>query len=152
MPRLEESIDISAAPSVVFKFCHDLARWPEWDERVVGVELLSSKPVRRGALLSVDAGRSGKYLFSWDAEYAEFQFPHNSKLRVVSAALSSPFDAGSESWRFSSVGGSTRFTLVWDYQPRNFFARIADTLGRRASTRRAIRRSLANLKAMVEAG
>ena len=63
-----------------------------------------------------------------------------------------PFGTGSESWQFSSTSGGTRFTLVWDYQPRGFLARLADLLGRRASTRRAIRRSLVNLKQVIEAG
>jgi hypothetical protein len=42
--------------------------------------------------------------------------------------------------------------VIWDYQLRNVVARIADALGRRAATRSAIRRSLANLKALIEAG
>jgi hypothetical protein len=50
------------------------------------------------------------------------------------------------------VGGGTRFTLVWDYKPRGVLARLADVLGGRASARRAIRHSLANLKDMIEAG
>jgi uncharacterized membrane protein len=151
MPRIEESIEIAAASSTIFRFCHDVDRWPEWDERVMRVELLTSKPIRRGTLLSIDASRSGKYLFSWDAEYTDFQFPQSSTLRVVDAAPSSSFRSGAESWRFSSAGGSTRFTLVWDYQHRGILARITDALGGRSATRRAIRRSLANLKAMVEA-
>ena len=152
MPRIEESIEITAAPVTVFKFCHDVARWPEWNDRVVGVELLSPKPVRRGTLLSIDAGRAGKFSFSWDAEYTEFQFPRGSTLRVINAAPSSPFKTGSESWKFDSVGGGARFTVAWDYEHRNFITRIADALGQRAATRSGIRRSLANLKAMVEAG
>ena len=140
MPCIEESIEIAAAPVTVFKFCHDAARWPEWNGRVVGTELLSPKPVRRGTLLSIDAGRAGRYLFSWDAEYTEFQFPRASTLRVINAAPSSPFKAGSESWKFDSAGGGTRFTVIWDYEHRNFIARVADALGRRAATRSAIPR------------
>ncbi len=152
MPRIEESIEIAAAPVAVFKFCHDVARWPEWNERVVGVELLSPKPVRRGTLLNIDAGRAGKFAFSWDAEYTEFQFPRASTLRVINAAPSSPFKAGREIWKFDSAGGSARFSVVWDYEPRNFIARIGDALGRRAATRAAIQRSLTNVKTLVEAG
>lgn len=152
MPCIEESIEIAAAPAAVFRFCHDVTRWPEWNDRVVGVEMLSPKPVRRGTLLSIDAGRAGRFSFSWDAECTEFQFPRGSTLRVINAAPSSPFKTGSESWKFDSVGGGTRVTVVWDYQHRNFIARIADALGGRTATRRAIRRSLADLKALVEAG
>jgi uncharacterized membrane protein len=152
MPCIEEHIEIAAAPSSVFRFCHDFTRWPEWNERIVSVEMLSPQPVRRGALFSIDAGRGGRYLFSWDAEYVEFQFPQQSVLRVVDAAPSSPFKTGTESWQYSSTGGGTRFTLVWDYQLRNLIARIADALGRRAATRRDIRRSLINLKKLIETG
>jgi hypothetical protein len=152
MARIEEHIEIAAAPASVFGFCHDVARWPRWNERVVRVELLSAAPVRRGTLLRIDAGRAGRFLFSWDAEYAEFQYPHNSTLRVIDAAPSSPFGAGTESWQFGSVSGGTRFALVWEYQPRGFLGRLADALGGRASTRRAIRRSLANLKQRIEKG
>ena len=151
MPHIEEHIDIAAAPTVVFRFCHDEDRRPEWDERVMRVQLLTSKPVRRGTLVNVDAGRAGKFLYSWDAEYAEFQFPRGSTLRVIDAAPSSPFRAGTERWQFDPTGGGTRFVLTWDYQPRGILARIADVLGRRAATRRAIQRSLANLKAAIEA-
>jgi hypothetical protein len=152
MPRIEESIEIAAAPITVFRFCHDVTHWPEWNDRIVSVELLSPKPVRRGTLLSIDVGRRGRYLFSWDAEYVEFQFPRGSRLRVINAAPSSPFKAGSESWKFDSAGGGTRFTVTWHYQHRNLIARIVDALGRRAATRTAIRRSLVNLKETVEAG
>ncbi len=152
MPRIEESIQIAAPPTTVFKICHDLARWAEWDERVVGVKLLSPKPVRRGTLVSVDAGRSGRFLYSWDAEYVDFQFPQDLTLRVVDAAPSSPFNAGTEKWQCTAAGGGTRFTLTWDYQPRNVVARILDALGRRGATRRAIQHSLANLKTLAEAG
>ena len=150
MARIENHIDIAAAPAAVFRFCHDAAHRPEWDERVTRVELLTPKPVRRGTLVRIDAGRSGKFLFSWDAEYAEFQFPTSSTLRVIDAAPSSPFGDGTETWEFGPAGGGTRFTLVWEYKPRGFFARIADSLGGRASTRRAIRRSLASLKDLLE--
>ncbi len=152
MPRIEESIEIAAAPVSVFEFCHDAARWSEWNERVVGVELLSSKQIRRGTLFSVDAGRGGRYLFSWDAECTQFQFPRGSTMRVVNAAPSSPFKSGTESWQFNLEGGGTRVTVVWEYQLRNVVTRIADALGQRAATRSTIRRSLANLKALIEAG
>ena len=71
---------------------------------------------------------------------------------MVDAAPSSPFKTGRESWECNSAGGGTRFTLTWDYQPRNFIASIADALGRRSATRRDIRRSLDNLKKLIEAG
>jgi hypothetical protein len=150
MARIEEHVHVVAARADLFRFCHDVARRPQWDERVVRVKLLTSRPIRRGTLLRVDAGRAGKVLFSWDAEYADFHFPSTSTLRVLDAAPSSPFRAGTETWQFSSTTAGTRFTVVWDYQPSGILARIADALGRRALTRRAIQRSLANLKTIIE--
>jgi len=152
MARIEESINIVAAPTAVFRLCHDIARRPEWDTRVVGVELLTPAPLRRGSLVRVEAGRGGKFLFSWDAEYSGYQFPSSSTLKVLDAAPSSPFISGSETWQFSKSDDGTRFTLIWEYKPRGFIARIKDALGGRSAARRAIRRSLDNLKSLAEAG
>lgn len=153
MPRIEQSIDIASSQAEVFRFCHDVARRPDWDEQVARVELLTPPPIRQGSLLRFDASEAGRSVFSWDAEVVSFKFPHSSQLRVIDAASSSPFARGSQlSWQFSSVGGHTRFTWLWDYQPRGFIARILDRLGGQASTRRAIHNNLNKLKAMLETG
>ena len=150
MARIEESVEIAASPSDVFKLCHDIARRPQWDARVVGVELLTSAPLRRGSLVRIEAGSKGKFLYSWDAEYADYRFPSGSTLKVLDAAPSSPFQAGTETWRVDKSPAGTRFVLLWEYTPRGIIARIRDSLGRRAATGRAIRRSLSNLKALAE--
>ena len=111
---------------------------------------LSPAPVRRGSLVRIDAGRAGKFLFTWDGEYTGYQLPSGSTVKVLDAAPSSPFKTGTETWKFSRVGDSTRFSLTWVYQTRGLLSRITDTLGRQAATRRAIRRSLENLKHLIE--
>jgi len=151
MTRIAENIEIAASSTVVFRFCHDVARRSEWDERVVSVELLTSMPIRRGALLRIDARHAARPVFTWDAEYVEFQFPSSSRVRVVDAAPSSLFETGSEKWQFDSVGSATRFTLVWEYKPRGFLGGFLDKLRRRSVVRQAIKHSLVNLKEMVEA-
>jgi uncharacterized protein YndB with AHSA1/START domain len=150
MTRIEASVEIAAAPLTVFRLCHDLERRPEWDERVVGIELITPAPVRRGSLVRIDAGRAGQYLFTWEAEYADLQLPSGSTLKVIDAAPSSPFKSGTETWKFDHTGSGTRLTLAWEYQPRGIFARIGDALSGRRATQSAIRRSLKNLKALLE--
>jgi uncharacterized protein YndB with AHSA1/START domain len=153
VPTIEETIDIAAGPSDVFRFCHDAARRPDWDEQVLHVELLTPRPIRLGTLLRVDGKQSGGSVFSWDGEVVSYQFPLHSRIRVLDVASSSPFAPGSEiNWKFSSAGSSTRLTWTWDYQPRGFIARVLDSLGGRASTQRAIKNSLNNLKALIEGG
>lgn len=151
MTRIQESVEIAAAPMVVFGFCHDPKRRAEWDERVVGVEMITPAPIRKGTLIRFDAGSRGKFLFSWEAEYTAHQTPSGSTLKVLDAAPSSPFGTGTETWQFNKIGNGTRFTLIWEYQPRNFFVRVGDALWRRAGTRRAIQRSLKKLKKIIEA-
>ena len=114
------------------------------------MELLTSGPVRSGTLIRVDAARSGSYAFSWDGEYESYHFPSSSRVRVLDAAPSSPFVRGTETWEFISVAGGTRLAVTWDYATRGFLGRVADALVRRGATRRAIRRSLNNLKTLVE--
>ena len=152
MPQIEDTIEIAAPRADVFRFCHDISNWPDWDEQVVHVELLTPRPIRQGTLLRIDSKQGGA-VFSWDAEYIRFQLPQGSRVRVIDAASSSPFGKGSElEWELSSVGSSTRFTWIWDYRPHGLIARIVDALGRRASTQKAIQRSLTNLKEMIEGG
>ncbi len=152
MARIEESVEIAAAPANVFRFCHEPEKRPDWDERVTRVELLTSKPVRQGTLVRFDIGQAGGALFSWDGEYVRFQYPLGSTVRVLDAAPSSPFKSGTETWEFSATAMGTRVTVIWEYSPRGLLARIGDALGGRGSARRAIRRSLANLKKLVEGG
>jgi hypothetical protein len=153
VPRIEQSVDIAASQPEVFRFCHDVARRSNWDAQVARVELLTPPPVRQGSLLRFDASQAGRSVFSWDAEVVSFKSPHSSQLRVIDAASSSPFAPGSQlSWQFSLVGGRTRLTWVWDYQPRGLIARIMDRLGGHASTQRAIHASLHKLKTLLEAG
>jgi hypothetical protein len=152
MARIEASIEIAAAPMTVFRFCHDLARWPEWNTRVVDTEMITSGPVRRGSLIRIDAGRSGQYRFTWEAEYVSYQMPGGSTLKALDVAPSSPFKSGTETWQLSQVAAGTRFTLIWEYEPKGFISRVTDALGGRSATQRAIRRSLKNLKTLIEAG
>ena len=151
MPRIEERINIAVPRSDLFRFCHDVERRPEWDERVEQMTLLTASPIRRGTLFRIDARPVRGPVFSWEGEYVDYQYLDSSTVRVIDAAPSSHFKAGREKWRFSSSHGRTQFTLLWEYDVRGFLGRILDLLGRRAATHQAIRRSLINLKDMIEA-
>ena len=149
MARIEEQIEIAASSSDVFRLCHDVTKRPVWDERVGRIELITPAPIRSGTLIQVDA-RRGSSFFGWEGEYAEFKYPLNSTVKVLDAAVSSPFKAGEEQWTFSKLSDGTRLSLTWEYEPRNIIFRILDVLGGRAGTRAAIRRSLSNLKQLIE--
>jgi hypothetical protein len=112
--------------------------------------MITPPPVRRGSVIRIDAGRSGQYQFTWDAEYTSYQMPSGSALKVLDAAPSAPFKSGTETWRFDQTGEGTTFGVVWEYQPRGIINRITDALGRRAATGRAIRASLENAKSQIE--
>jgi hypothetical protein len=151
MPIIQDSIEIDAAATDVFRYCHDIAARPLWDDRVLRIKMLSTAPIRTGTLIQVDAARSGTYAFSWDAEYSEFRYPSGSTLRVIDAAPSSPFVRGStETWTFTSSGGTTRMTIKWNYVTKGFVAKLTDRLVGRTAMKGAIRRSLGNLKRNME--
>jgi hypothetical protein len=154
VPIIQETVDIAVGPADVFRFCHDAASRPEWDELVLRIEFLTPRPMRTGTLLRVDGRPGGRStVFSWDAEVVSYHFPLSSTVRVLDTAFSSPFGPGSEvSWEFSSATGGTRVTWTWNYKPGGFIASIRDVLGGRGATQRAIRKSLNNLKEMIEGG
>jgi uncharacterized protein YndB with AHSA1/START domain len=152
MPRIEERIEIAAPTSTVFRACHDAEKRSEWDERIKRMVLITPAPIRQGTLFQIDAVSSGGTVFGWEGEFSEYRYPMNATLKLLDAAPSSPFKAGTETWQYSAMEGSTDLTVVWEYQPRNLIARIVDTVAGQALTRRAIRKSLSNLKEMVEDG
>ncbi len=147
MPIIEETIEIAAPRVNVFKLCQQLNRWPDWNEQVAHVKMISPAPMRSGSWLRIDSKPGRGSVFSWDAELLEIQIPSSLRLRVMDAASSSPFGPGSElTWRLESVGNSTRFTWRWDYKTQGFISNIKDKLGGHSAARRAIRQSLENLK------
>ncbi len=153
MPKIEEQIEISAARADVFRFCHDMTKWSEWAEEVMYVELLTPKPLRAGTLLRIDAQQGHGAIFSWEAEFVNYQMPMGSILQAIDTAPSSPFGVGSQlSWQLESGNGVTQMTWIWDYKPGGFIASIKDVLGGKSSTHKAIKRSLVNLKTLLESG
>jgi ribosome-associated toxin RatA of RatAB toxin-antitoxin module len=152
MPRITADVRVHTSPADLFRFCHNVERRPDWDERIVHMELLSPPPLRTGTLVRVDVGEDGEFKFTWDGEYTTVQFPSRSQVRVLDAAMKSPFSTASETWTFEHCEEGTHFSLVWEYEPRGLPARVLDVLGRRARTERAIGRSLVQLKELVEAG
>ncbi|MGD8245016.1 MAG: SRPBCC family protein [Anaerolineae bacterium] len=151
MPRMEEQIDIATRPADVFRLCHDMDRRAEWDERVSDVQILTHKPIRSGTVVRIDTHPAMGTVFSWEGSFVDYSLPSSSRLEVIDAAPSSYFVTGTEGWRFEASDTGTLVTLVWDYRPRGIIGRLLDPLVRRGATRRAIRQSLENLKAMAEA-
>ena len=150
MPRIEGQIDIATGATRVFRFCHDADHRAEWDERVSRAQVLTPGPVRRGTVLRFDTDPAGSAVFSWDAEVVSFQFPSSSTLKVTDVAPSSTFVSGSEAWRFEGSGGSTRLSVVWEYEPRGIIGRVLDVLVRRRTNANVLQQSLKNVKMEME--
>jgi uncharacterized protein YndB with AHSA1/START domain len=152
LPKIAESIQIAAAPTEVFRFCHDMKRRPNWDERVDRIELQGfSNVLRRGALIRVDSRAGGQLPYSWEGEYTQFRVPQGSNVRVMESAEVSHFAPGStEEWQFEPSQGGTRFTIIWTYETRGFLGLVYDRLFRRSALRRSISSSLENVKQLLE--
>jgi uncharacterized membrane protein len=151
MPRIHEQIQIEAGTTMVFRFCHDLDRRPEWDERMTRVQALTPKPIRRGTVVRADTRPPMGSVFSWEGEFVEFHFPRRSRIEVIDVAPSSHFVDGSEEWGFRRASDGTEVSFLWEYRPRGILGRILDIIVRRRAIRRAVAQSLENLKGMIEA-
>ena len=151
MPAIHKHIQIEARPTGVFRFCHDMNRRPDWDERVTRAKVLTPKPIRRGTVVRMDTKPPMGDVFSWEGEFVEFHFPSSSRIDVIDVAPSSPFVEGSEELQVRRSGNGTALSLRWEYTPRGILGRILDLLVRQRAVRRAVAKSLENLKAMIEA-
>ena len=151
MARIVGDIDVPGRPSGVFRFCHDMDRRPDWDERVTRAKIITPKPVRTGTVIRVDSlPPRGGPVFSWEGAFVTYSYPSSSRLVVIDAAPSSYFANATEEWSFSRSDGGTQVRLVWEYQPRGILGRITDPLVTRRSVRRAINQTLDNLQRALQ--
>ena len=148
MATLERSIEIRASAETVFDFV--VAEWESsmsfWQGGVYEWKPLSQGPMGNGFRVSYVARMLGVG-FRIEMEVKDFE-RHEGW-----AAVSRKGPAAEGRWRFVSDDGTTRFTYGLSYDlPPPFLGPLMDKLLMKRLWSRAIERSLANLKRLIESG
>jgi uncharacterized membrane protein len=136
-------IVIDRPVSEVSKYAADPGNAPWWYANIKSVEWKTSPPVQRGSLVAFVAQFLGKRL-AYTYEIAEF----SPGERLVMRTQAGPFPMETTYTWAAESPTATRMTLRNAGEPAGFSAVAAPVMS--AAMRRANRKDLANLKAILE--
>jgi uncharacterized membrane protein len=139
---VETSVVIARPRSEVAAYAGNPDNTPEWYENIRSIEWQSPRPMRVGSKLAFVAHFLGRRL-AYTYEVAEL-VPDE---RLVMRTSEGPFPMET-SYQWSSEGQDTRMTLRNRGEPRGFSKIMAPFMA--AAMRRANRKDLARLKALLE--
>jgi uncharacterized membrane protein len=142
MAHAEESISINRPVNDVFDFVLDGTKNPLWRPAVIDIQPVPGKPSGVGAVYKQGLKGPGGRRFDGDYEIVECVPNELIKFQVI-AGPARP----TGTYRFESLGDSTRLTFVLDFQPKGL-ARLMDPMI--ARTMRSEVATLSNLKAYLE--
>lgn len=146
MPKVHETLEISAPPERIWEVVRQHERIPEWQVSVLEVKDVTGPLDQPGSGYTVVQRLAGRTIEGrW--EVAEAERPRRLVLNGSApgggkAILTSTFEGGE---------GRTQFTVELDYQlPGGFVGSVANKVFAERAVRNQIRHSNENLKALVE--
>lgn len=128
---------------VVAAFAGDPAKAPDWYVNIRSVEWQTDPPMRQGSRMAFVARFLGRRL-----AYTYEVIEHVPNERLVMRTAEGPFPMETTYTWESVAGGATRMTLRNRGEPRGFSKLFAPFMS--AAVRRATRKDLARLKAVLE--
>jgi uncharacterized membrane protein len=142
MAHAEESITINQPVNTVFDFVLDGTKNPLWRPAVIDIQRVPGKPLDVGAVYKQGLKGPGGRRIEGDYEIVECQPNELIKFQVI-AGPARP----SGTYRFETVGNSTRVTFILHYEPKGL-ARLMNPII--TQTMRSEVATLSNLKAYLE--
>ena len=136
---IEQRVELTGSPGVVFAFLTDPARRPEWDAACLRCELEGER-----AAAGVRVRITGRGMApSWLGEYVDFRPARSASIRLVEGQ-GMPFRSYAETTTVQVRKGGCTVTLRYEYEVSGL-ARFIEPLTVRSKLRRVARRSAGNL-------
>jgi uncharacterized membrane protein len=136
-------IDIARPVAVVAAYAADPDNAPEWYENIRSIEWRTDRPLQVGSVVAFVARFLGRTL-EYDYQFVEVE----PGARLVMRTARGPFPMET-SYTWAPSAGGTRMTLRNRGEPAGFSKVLAPFMTR--AMRRANRKDLARLKALLEA-
>ena len=144
MSRIEESVDIRSPAGKVFAFTTDAKSWNRWQTIIPEAEQTSPGPVGAGATFRGTNRMLGRTM-QWTATTTEYEPPKKFGKNIVSGPVSIE-----QHDTYVPTEEGTRFTLSYDVTVKGFMKLMSPLIV--SSMRKELRKSLGNLKQILEAG
>src|SRR5260370_30049836 len=142
MAHAEQSITINRPVNVVYDFVLDGTKKSLWRPAVIDIQPTSGKPTGVGAVYKQGLKGPGGRRIDGDYEIVECKPDEWIKFQVV-AGPARP----TGSYKFESLGNSTRVTFMLDFKPKGFGMLMEPMIN---STMKSEVATLSNLKAYLE--
>lgn len=148
--NIKEEIILLAPPEAVWDYVQDNTKRGEWDSSVVRVEKVTEGPLRAGSVIHIVTPPGGKMAFFWDGEYASYDRPRRSAVKMIRSTGFHPFSAMAGSWQYEAHGQDgtqTKFAMIMNYKLKwGIFGALLDALFIRRIIRATLKDSLRRLK------
>lgn len=143
MARIEESIKIMRPTEKVFAFTTDAKSWPKWQSIIPTAEQTSPGPVGVHTTFEGKSRLMGLTM-SWTAKATEYEPDKHFSKNITTMGM---FIEQHNTYK--PVEGGTQFTILYIIKVRGFFKLFSSMLVR--TLRKELKKSLANLKSVLEA-
>ena len=143
MARIEESVEIKRPVDKVFAYTTDAKSWAKWQSIIPEAEQTSEGPVGVGATFKGTIHMMGRSM-KWTAKATEYE-PNRKFGKDISCA---PI-TNEQHNTYDSTEGGTKFTIVYNMKVGGFLKLFSPML--MSSMRKELRKSLGNLKSILEA-
>ena len=143
MANIEESVEIKSPPEKVFAYTTDAKSWSKWQSIIPAAEQTSPGPVGVGTTFKGTVHMMGISM-NWTAKVTEYDSNKRFGKNIISAGM---FVEQHNSYH--PVDGSAKFTMVYDITVRGVFKLFSPILI--SSMRKELKKSLGNLKSVLEA-
>jgi uncharacterized membrane protein len=143
MARIEESVEIKRPVDEVFAYTTGAKSWPKWQSFIVEAEQTSQGPMGVGTTFKGTNRMMGRSM-KWSAKVTEYE-PNTKWAKSITC--------GSviieEHMTYEPLEGGINFTIIYDMKVGGFLKLFSPMVV--SSTRKETKKSLSNLKSILEA-
>ena len=143
MPQVGTTVEIDAAPDVVFRWLIEPDKLSRWIGGFLGSEPLTSGGARLGARSRDTVGEAGRTIVA-ETEITEFEPGRLMRLRIVAGGVTQD-----DTYRLTPQGDGTNIEYTSDVHVRGLIRLLAPIVARQAQARAD--RDFASLKRQIEA-
>jgi len=143
MVKIVESVEIKRPIDRVFAYSTDAQNWPRWQSTIPEAERTSPGPVRIGTTFRGAIRMMGRRM-KWTAVATQYEPPGKFGKDIACGPVTTR-----QHNTYEALGGGTKLTIVYDVKAGGLMALFSPFV--ESSMRKALRKALDNLKAVLEA-